>query len=380
MLVLGAGFGGLELATVLSERLGERVHVTLIDRSDAFVFGFSKLDVMFGLEAPGQVRMPYADLAKPGVEFRRETIARIEPGSRRVTTDRGRYEGDVIVIALGADYDFASTPGLRAGENEFYTWEGALALGRSIGGFRSGSAVVGVCGAPFKCPPAPSEAALLLHDHLRRRGVRGDCSIALVLPFGSPIPVSPKTSRALTDAFAMNDIKLVTDRSVGSIDPARRCVTLDDGREIPCDLFLGVPKHVAPTVVEEAGLTQEGWVPVNPRNLATEYPGVYAIGDVTGLEVPMAGLFAEGAARTAALSILADLGEASRPPPYDGAGACYVEFGGGMVGRTDVNFLGGPDPTADFFDPSARLAAEKRAGAAERRDRWFGPAHPSPSR
>ena len=45
VLVLGAGFGGLELSTRLSEELGELVEVTLIDRSDAFVFGFAKLEI-----------------------------------------------------------------------------------------------------------------------------------------------------------------------------------------------------------------------------------------------------------------------------------------------------------------------------------------------
>ena len=67
--VLGAGFGGLELATLLSEALGSDAGITLIDENDAFVFGYSKLDVMFGREAPEEVRLPYADLVKPGVRF-----------------------------------------------------------------------------------------------------------------------------------------------------------------------------------------------------------------------------------------------------------------------------------------------------------------------
>ena len=48
VVILGAGFGGLELSTTLSEAFGGELEVTLIDQSDAFVFGFSKLDVMFG--------------------------------------------------------------------------------------------------------------------------------------------------------------------------------------------------------------------------------------------------------------------------------------------------------------------------------------------
>ena len=60
VLILGAGFGGLELATILSEALGDEAGVTLIDAGDAFVFGYSKLDVMFGKATPDEVRLPYS--------------------------------------------------------------------------------------------------------------------------------------------------------------------------------------------------------------------------------------------------------------------------------------------------------------------------------
>src|SRR5207247_5092445 len=107
VVVLGAGFGGLEFTAILSEALGDRLDLTLIDRSDAFVFGFAKLDVMFGHKTLEAARIPYRSIAKPGVRFRQETITAIDPAARRVTTDGGTYEGDVLVVALGADYDLA---------------------------------------------------------------------------------------------------------------------------------------------------------------------------------------------------------------------------------------------------------------------------------
>jgi sulfide:quinone oxidoreductase len=171
VVVLGAGFGGLELCTLLSDAFGEAVDVTLIDKADAFVFGFSKLDVMFGRESADAVRLPYAEFAKPGVRIVRETITEIDPESRRVSTDAGVHEADVLVIALGADYDFDATPGL-ADTTEFYSVAGAARMAGMISAFEKGHAVIGVCGAPFKCPPAPSECALLLHDELVARGVR----------------------------------------------------------------------------------------------------------------------------------------------------------------------------------------------------------------
>src|SRR3954467_12943980 len=179
VVILGAGFGGLELATALSEELGDGIAVTLIDKNDAFQFGYSKLDVMFGRTTPEAVRLPYADLAKPGVRFVQETITAIDPEARRVTTDAGVHEADVLVVALGADYDFDATPGLADAGNEFYSIAGAQRLGELLPTFSNGRAIIGVCGAPYKCPPAPSEAALLLHDYLTARGVRGACEISL---------------------------------------------------------------------------------------------------------------------------------------------------------------------------------------------------------
>jgi sulfide:quinone oxidoreductase len=372
VVVLGAGFGGLELATVLSEGIGDRLDLTLIDKNDSFVFGFSKLDLMFGVTTSEAVRLSYGRIAKRGVRFRQETIKAIDPDTRRVTTNKETYNADVLVVALGADYDFAATPGLIEGGNEFYTVRGAEHLRDTISHFSKGRAIVGVASAPFKCPPAPTEAALLLHDYLTTRGVRSECDISYVMPFPAPIPPSPETSRALVAAFRKRGIKFFPGRRVRSLDPRRRVAILDNGSEMPYDLFLGVPKHRVPDVVAKSGMTEDGWVPVSPTNLKTRYPGVYAVGDVASADVPKAGMFAEGAARVAAASIIADLKGNEPPPDYDGRGSCYIEFGSGTVGRVDMNFLSGPSPHGTFMEPSVALADEKRRYAKVREARWFG--------
>lgn len=371
VLVLGAGFGGLELCTTLSEAVGDAVDVTLIDKGDAFVFGYSKLDVLFGRATLDEVRLPYADLAKPGVRLLRETVTAIDPEARRVTTDAGVHEADVLVVALGADYDLDQTPGL-ADAGEFYSVEGAARLARRLPDFTRGHAVIGVCDAPFKCPPAPSEAALLLHDHLTARGLRGDCEITFTIPLPTPVPPSPATSEALMEAFAQRGIRFVPGVRVQAIEGGRR-VVLDDGSELDCDLFLGVPKHRAPDVVIESGMTEDdGYVRVESATLATKHPDVYAVGDVTTVGVPKAGVFAEGAGRTVARQLIARIRGEDPPEPYDGLGSCYIEFGAGRVGRVDVDFLSGPKPTGTFQPPSDALVAEKRHFGTSRRARWFG--------
>ena len=169
------------------------------------------------------------------------------------------------MVALGADYDIAATPGLE-GATEFYSVAGANLLHEILPTFSEGRAVVGVCGAPYKCPPAPSECALMLHDFLTIAGVRSQCEITMVLPLPSPVPPSPDTSKALIAAFAERDIKFMPNRRVAAVNAVRRVASLDDGSELPYDLFLGVPKHRAPAVVEASGMAEAGWVSVNPEN------------------------------------------------------------------------------------------------------------------
>ena len=119
-------------------------------------------------------------------------------------------------------------------------------------------------------------------------------------------------------------------------------------------------------------MAENGWIPVDPKNLKTRFPRVYAIGDVTSVGTPKAGVFSEGAARVVAASLIAELEGGEQPPAYSGAGSCYVKFGLDRVGRVDVDFLSGPSPTGSFIEPSTAIVAEKQQFGASRRARWFG--------
>ena len=377
VVVLGAGFGGLELTTRLSDELGDEVDVVLIDQQDGFVFGFSKLEVMFGRALPEAVHHPYRDFVKPGVRFVRSTVRSIDPVNKRVTTDDGDFDADILVVALGADVHPSATPGLIEGGNEFYSLAGAFALRDVLSNFEGGRVIVGVTSTPFKCPPAPSETALLMHDHLTERGHRDRSQISLVMPMGVPIPPSPAASAALLVAFEERGIDWYPDRLVRALDPARKVAMLSDGSDLPYDLFLGVPVHRAPAVVEESGLTVDGWIAVNPLTLETQFPGVYAVGDVTSVGTPKAGVFAEGQAAVVADEISAIVRGATGSAQYDGHGMCYMEFGRDQVARVEVTFLSGQPPTGALEGPSEALAADKAEFGTSRIQRWFGRAWPA---
>ena len=374
VLILGAGFAGLELATHLSETVPDAVKVTLLDRNDSFYFGFSKLEVMLGRQSAETVRSPYREIAKDGVEFRQETVVGIDPVARRVATDIGTHDADFLVVTMGADYDMAATPGFAEGGYEYYSLAGAERLHGALSDFEGGRVLVSVLGQPFKCPPAPFEGSFLLHEHFTQRGIRDAVHMTTTFPMQRPVPVTTEVSQMFRDALASRGIEELPQHLVTSIDPTDRVARLASGETLPYDLFVGIPVHRAPDPLPASGLAVDGWVPVDQTNLRTWFPYVYALGDVcTGPRtIPKAGIFAESAALVVADDIVAEITGEDPPAPYEGSGVCYAEFGGGLVSKVDVNFLRGESPAAARHDPSREYAAEKAEFGATRRERWFG--------
>ncbi len=375
VVILGAGFGGLELATRLLETAPDDIRVTLIDKNDSFFFGFSKFDVAFGRKQPDEIKSYYRDLA-PAIDFRQEKIESIDPAARRVTTSENVYDADILVVALGAEMNFEATPGLTDGGEEFYTLAGVQRLNRVLSDFRSGAAVIAILGVPYKCPPAPFEMALQLHDYFYQQGVRENTEIRVLSPAPTPLPISKEGSETILRLFAERKIEFLPGNQVISIDPSTKQAAIKDRGTVSYDLFMSVPVHYAPSVVAASGLIEQGWIPVNPRNLETRFPDVFAVGDITKIPVgtaavPKAGAFADRAARAVADEILFRVRGAGSPGNFDGTGTCFLEFGGGMVAKVEANFLGGPAPDVRFSGPSTEFRADKELFASSRLKRWF---------
>ena len=371
VVIVGAGFGGLEIATCLSETLGDGVAVTLIDKSDSFVFGYAKLDVMFGRTPPEAIYFPYRAIAKPGVTFTQELVRSIDPATRRVVTDRATHDADILVVALGADYDVGATPGLTEGGHEFYSVAGARKLRDVLPTFQGGTVLVGVMTPHYKCPPAPSEASMLMHDYLTSRGIRDRSRIIMVTPLSSPLPVSKAAGDGILARFAELGIECISGAATTRVDAATHTLHLSTGDAVHYDLLLAVPVHVAPQVVRDSGLAVDGWIPVEKGTLKTRFPDVYAVGDVTSVGTPRAGIFSEGAGKVVAAQIIARH-RGGDTAPYQGDGHCYIEFGGDQIAEIYVNFLGGPKPTSDFKGATPEGVANKRRFGSSRAARWFG--------
>jgi sulfide:quinone oxidoreductase len=249
-------------------------------------------------------------------------------------------------------------------------------LSQVLTAFHSGTAVIAILGMPYKCPPAPFEAALQLHDYLVERKVRGDIQIRVLSPAPTPLPVSKEGSEAISKLFAERGIEFFPGHQVISVDAKNRRAAVKDRDAIPYDLFIGIPIHRVPAVVSQAGLAQDGWVSVNSLNLETRFPDVFAIGDVIKIPVgagvmPKAGAFADRAAGSVADEIAYRIRGSGSPARFDGKGECFLEFGGGTVAKIEANFLGGPAPNVRFIGPSRELHADKEKFASTRIDRWF---------
>jgi sulfide:quinone oxidoreductase len=212
----------------------------------------------------------------------------------------------------------------------------------------------------------------MLHDHLVQRGLRDKTTIHLVSPLPMPIPVSQETSDAIVALLAERDIEYLRATRVTRIDPATKTAHLSNDESIAFDLFLGIPVHVCPPVVVDAGMTEDdGWIAVDPATFTTKFPGVYAVGDITSAPVPRAGTIAEGEAAVVANNIIATVrgGEAAR---YGGQAVCYMEMGDDTVGKVNVDFYKAGGPGATFQAPSLEFAREKEGFGTTRRARWFG--------
>ena len=367
VVILGAGFGGLELTSRLAEDLPGEVEVTLIDKSDWFVFGYQKLDVMFGKKTFDAVKNPYADINKPGVTFKKATIQSIDPNAKRVVTEEGTYDADILVVALGADLRPEQTPGLLEAGYEYYSPEGADHARGVVDSFNAGVAIVGVLGPFFKCPAAPCETALMLHDRFVEHGVRDGIEIKVLSPMGIPIPISQDTSKALLEEFEERGIEYHSGTRVVSIDPRRRPRRPRAARR---SAFRPLPRRSGSSGARSrraVGPYRRRWLDRREsRDVRNQVSGRVRRRRHHECAGTRAGVIAEGEARTVADVIVKQLRGGPEPEPYYGRASCYIEFGGELVGRVEVDFMSGPEIKSAFGAPSLEIAKDKEQFGATR--------------
>jgi sulfide:quinone oxidoreductase len=358
-LVLGAGLGGMVAAQTLRRLLPSSDRVVLVEREARHVFPPSLLWLMVGSRSAAAISRPTEHAARTGIELVRAEVSVIDPAARTVRVGDRTLQGDAMVIALGAEYAPQAIPGLAEAGLCIYTSEGAAAIRAALERFDGGRLAVLTATPQYKCPAAPYEAALLVADYLRRRGRRDRAAIDFYAAEPGPMMVAgPAVSAGVRGMVEARGIGYHPEHQVKSVDSQARRIAFANGAAAEFDLLLYVPPHRAPEAVKAAGLTNEsGWIPVDRHTLATRFPGVYAVGDVTviplkmGRPLPKAGVFAHGQAETVAHNIAREWTGSGEAKRFDGKGMCFIETGGGRAGMGSGNFYAEPLPEVALRQP-----------------------------
>jgi sulfide:quinone oxidoreductase len=318
---------------------------------------------MLGWRRPEQIQRPIARLARRGIEIVRGNVEHIDPARRAVVVNGKEQTADYLVIAVGAELAPETIPGLAQAGHNLYSLAGAQALSAARANFRRGRLVLLVSAMPFKCPAAPYEAAMLLEDDCRRRGTRAAVSVDVYTPEPGPMATAgPEVSKQLRQMVESKGIVYHPEHAVTQVDAGQRLIHFANGTSAGFDLLVYVPPHRAPQAVKDAGLTgPSGWVGVDRATLATKFPGVYAVGDITGIPLaigkplPKAGVLAHGQAEVVARNIAAEIrGERARAA-FTGEGACFVEIGAGRAGYGSGSFYAEPAPQIRLRPPGRLL-------------------------
>jgi sulfide:quinone oxidoreductase len=377
VLILGGGFGGVAAASRLSELLGQEHEIVLADRGTHFMMGFRKTAAIIGRESMDAGSRALADLERKGIRVARGSVTRIDSAARAADVDGHTIEADCMLVALGAETVPGAVPGLVEHGINVYDRAGVPAAQKALAGVRSERVVVGIFGAPYKCPPAPYELAILADESIRAHGGRPKMTAFTPQPMSLPV-LGKAGCIAIEDRLVGLGIEFRPDSKPQRVEEGR--VVLAGDGEISFDVLLAVPPHRCPQVVVEAGLAEAGgWVKVNPRTMETSVDGVWAVGDIVaiamanGQPMPKAGVFAEAAGEVAAERIAARLQGRESDATFAGEGFCFLEVGDGEAMYVRGNFLAEPAPEVELTPPSKEALEEKARFERARLEAWFGP-------
>jgi len=360
ILVLGGGTGGIILARELSWRVGNDgevnpVKIIIFEKEEKNVFAPDLLWLMVGKRKPKQVYRQTNKIAGEGVEIVLGEIEKVNPETISITVKNKEYKGDYMVISMGAAT--GTEHHLNAYGQDFYTLAGATKFYELLNNFKGGKIAVTIPSLPFKCPAAPYEAAMLIEDFIRKKGLDQQSEISLYSPEPGPMPVAgQELSKAVSQMVAGKGIKYFPEHQLTSA--TENTLTFSNGKTVEYDLLAYTPKHQCPAVIKETDLVgKSGWVEVDKNTMETKYPNVYAIGDITsipldmGKPLPKAGVFAHYQAEVVARNIARRIAGRVPDASFNGAGQCFLEMGGGKAGYAGGNFYHMPLPLVQLKRP-----------------------------
>ena len=349
VVVVGGGTGGTLAANLLTKQLhkeidNRRVQVHLVAGSDKrHIFQPGYLHIAFGDLQPKRIIHEESSLVRREVRLIEQDATRIDLTTKEITLASGeKLPYDYLIVATGSVADPGIIPGLREAGLNFHTSpEESMKIRNALQAFEGGHIVIGIAGVPHKCPPSPNEAAFLLDDNLRKKGIRDKVKITYVTPYPRPYPAEPM-SKVVGPLFEEREIELVTFFNVDSVDPAKREMYSLEGDSISYDMLIMVPPHRGADVVKNSGFgDSDGWIPTDKQTMMiVGYDREYAIGDATNIPVSKTGVTAHLEAIVAVKNIVTSIQTCADVYKYTGRINCPFEMGSGkasfVVGSYDM--------------------------------------------
>jgi len=320
-------------------------------------------------------KKPIETVTKKGIEFVNEDVLKIDPVNKAVRTRYRQFHYDFLIIALGVELAPEKIPGLKENGFILYDINDVPKIRDTIRQVKSGKIAMAITGLPYKCPPAPFEAALLIRSVLEETGA----SDSVQMDFFSPTPITlpaggPQVSEEIFQILKSKKIEFHGNHKTIAVEPNK--IKFEEG-EASFDILISVPPHKAPSVVVDAGFAETGKFIAVDKTCKTKYDRVYAIGDVNQImvtdkiAVPKAGIFAEAEGITVARNIISQIKHELENAVFDGKGGCFLETGKGTAGYIQVDMFATPDPLTQLQTSSTEHFTEKEKFEQDRLKKWL---------
>ncbi|HEX2014083.1 MAG TPA: FAD/NAD(P)-binding oxidoreductase [Nitrososphaera sp.] len=377
ILILGAGFGGLAAANELRKNLRQDHHVIVIDRKNRFMMGLVKLWILEGTRSLEESQTPLDGLNAKGIEYLNDEVVKIDTAAKSIhAKGHGRLEYDYLIVALGAELAPEKIAGFVGRGYNLYDPQEVPKLRERLLSFNRGKVAIAIMGMPYKCPPAPYEASIIISNLLAKSGKRDAAEIDLYSPAPIALPVAgPQISATVVDIVSQHGIRFHPSHKLKTVSDTQ--LEFENGTKRDYDVLVGIPPHRVPEVVRNSGLAAGGdWVPIDRHTMKTAANNVFAIGDVTEIKIgslalPKAGIFAEEQARTVAQQIVDEIENRPSISTFAGRGYCFMEVGNKRAGYLEADFYNQAGPLLRLDAPSEQNFEKKQDFERTRVKDWL---------
>ena len=376
VVILGGGFGGLSAANEIRKTLpASQIAITVIDKKDWFMVGFAKLWIINGTRTFENSIGSLNELPKKEINFIKDEILAIDLQNKNVKTTSQKLSYDFLIISMGSILAPEKIPGLVENGFNLYDHNQLSEIHNKLESIESGKIAISIMGMPYKCPPAPFEAGLLIDSMLRKRGVRDSVQIDFYSPAPITLPAAgPEVSKQILDLVNSEKITFHNSCKIKSVEPKK---LIFENSEYDFDLLLAIPPHIAPKIIYDSNLAKEsGFIPIN-RDCKTPFENVFAVGDVTTLTVtdtmtvPKAGVFAEGEGITVAKNIISKIQSRDESELFDGKGGCFIESGRDTASVIEVDMFSHSKPSTKLTESNSENLSKKLEFEKERLSKWL---------